>query len=104
MIKEQLKRLIGRPGAYFGYEQYSFKEVISLLNGYVLAQKEYSNIDEGNYMSYVINELSHEYNIDSYMHIVDLFNLIYADNSEEEKTVLLYNILNKYSDTQNLKS
>ena len=98
MIKELLKKVIGRPGAYFGHEYYSFKEVISLLSGYIIAQSEYSNIDERNWMSYVTDKLSHEYNIDSYMNIVDLFDLIYADKSEEEKTVLLYNILNDYSE------
>lgn len=91
MIADQLYRMIRRPGAYFGRNEYSFKEVISFLNGFSAAQNIYSEIDERNYIYRVKQELAKKYKFDPNMNIIDLFDSICENDSE--KVMLLMEVM-----------
>lgn len=85
----------GRPGAFFGQNEYSFKEVIAYLNGHVTAANLYTNIDKRSYTSLVKAEMKKMYDVDPNMHIIDMFDSV-CEN-EQEKVTLLLEILIKFN-------
>lgn len=83
-----VQKMKERPGAFFGRAEYSFNEVIAFLDGYVVALNIYANIDKRCYTSLVKYELSKMYEIDSNVHIIDLFDSI-CENEKDKVTLLL---------------
>lgn len=96
MVIDQLRMMINRPGAFFGRNYYTFKEVIAYLSGYTVAQNIYTGIDERILESQVINQLSEKYEFDHDIHLIeDLFESIFPDKNDQEKAAILLDILER---------
>lgn len=95
MLIFQVNAISKRPQACFGRNEYTFKEVIAYLDGYVVAQNYYTDIDERDYTMRVKIYLKeqHKLDIDISDHIVCIFDNLFPD--EQEKIKLLLNILNE---------
>ncbi len=95
ILSDQVDGLLDIPQAFFGREEYSLKEMVAYLDGYIMAQLEFSGIDERNYVFRV--KMYIKQNIDPSLdvskHIIDVFD----DLADDEKTKcnLLLDILKK---------
>ncbi len=87
-VASQLDFMVYRPGAFFGREEYCFKEVIAYLDGFAVAQNIYSDKDERNYRYLVKEELAKKYKFEKSIHIVDLFDSICENDSEKVNLLL----------------
>lgn len=93
MLIYQVNAILKRPQMCFGRDEYTLKEVIAYLDGYVVAQNYYTDVDERDYTMRVKMYLKERYksDIDISKHIVYIFDDLFTD--EQKKIQLLLSVL-----------